>query len=183
MVQHHRQINRSVRNCFSILAVVARLALGCLFVWGSLSKIQLPHSFLGDVYGYQIAGPVAGMFITMSLPWLELVVGICLLSGVFVTGALLACIGMSVTFMVAVGWALYQGLDISCGCFGHSGVLINYGTLIRIIIMLVVSGFAYCVELFVVPYVDKTLSVSRHKTDDRDVGIENLASSIVPQAN
>ena len=132
-----------------ILALTIRVALGCLFVWSSLPKIFLPHHFLGAVYAYRLVGPVLGMMVAMVLPWLELLTGICLLGGLFVSGALLTCMGMALLFLVAVGWALFQGLNISCGCFGASeSIPIGPGTLIRITAILVGSGFAYTMEMF-----------------------------------
>lgn len=143
------QRQRHLNSWFVILALTIRLTLGCLFVWSSLPKIFLPHNFLGDVYAYRLAGPVLGMIVTMILPWLELLTGICLLGGVFVSGALLTSMGMALMFIVAVSWALYHGLNISCGCFGSSAaVTIGYSTLVRIIIIFIGSGFAYTVELF-----------------------------------
>jgi hypothetical protein len=132
-----------------ILALTIRITLGCLFVWSSLPKVFLPHHFLGDVYAYRLAGPVLGMMVATVLPWCELLTGICLLGGLFVGGALLTCIGMAFMFLVAVSWALYQGLDISCGCFGASASIpIGTGTLVRIIAILAGSGFAYAMEVF-----------------------------------
>ncbi len=98
-------------NWLDLLTVVIRLALGCLFLWSSLSKIQLPHDFLGHVYAYRLVGPVSGMFVGMVLPWLELLVGACLLAGVFVGGALLASMGMGVlfTFVLALGLVAASG--------------------------------------------------------------------------
>ncbi len=133
---------------FVVLALMIRLALGCLFVWSSLPKIFLPHAFLGDVYAYRLVGPTVGMLVAMILPWLELLAGICLLGGLCVSGALLMCMGMALMFLGAVSWALHQGLDISCGCFGSSAsVPVGYGTVIRIIAILISSGFAYMVEV------------------------------------
>lgn len=132
-----------------ILTMVIRVALGCLFLWSSLPKIFVPHNFLGDVYAYRLAGPVLGMIVAMILPWLELLTGICLLGNLFVSGALLTCIGMALMFLMAVSWALYQGLNISCGCFGSSASIpIGFGTLVRIIAILIGSGFAYTMEVF-----------------------------------
>ena len=154
---HHRN------SRFVLVSIVIRLALGCLFVWSSLPKLFLPHNFLGDVYAYRMVGPVLGMFISLILPWFELLTGICLLGGLLVSGALLSCIGMAVMFLAAVSMALYQGLNISCGCFGaSSAVPIGYSTLVRIIIILIASVFAYICELLLAPrYAFSSLSGSR----------------------
>ncbi len=134
------------RSWLDIGNVVIRLGLGCLFVWSGLSKIQLPHSFLGDVYAYRLVSPVLGMFVAMVLPWLELLVGACLLSGVCVLGALLLCGGMAVVFTAFIASALHQGLNISCGCFGAGAAPIGYDTLLRALLILIASGLAYVAE-------------------------------------
>ncbi|HQN36009.1 MAG TPA: MauE/DoxX family redox-associated membrane protein [Sedimentisphaerales bacterium] len=134
-----------------MLNAMIRLGLGCLFVWSSLPKIQLPHDFLGHVYAYRLVGPASGMFVAMVLPWIELMVGICLLGGVFVTGALLACMAMAFMFTVAISWALYHGFNISCGCFGSDAALVGYGTLARSILIFLAGAFVFVVELFARP--------------------------------
>jgi putative oxidoreductase len=123
--------------------LVTRLALGCMFIMSSLPKIQLPLKFLSDVYGYELVGPKLGVLVAMTLSWLELLVGICLVGGIFVSGALLASAGMGAMFAVVLASALIRGLDISCGCFGMNSGKINYLTLIRAVVILLVSGLAY----------------------------------------
>ncbi len=142
---------RRLYDWLRVLSVGVRLGLGCLFLWSSLPKIQLPHSFLGEVYAYRLVGPASGMLVAMVLPWLELVVGICLLGGVLVTGALVACMAMALLFTVAINWALYHGFNISCGCFGSNATLVGYGTLARSILIFLVGAFAFAVELFARP--------------------------------
>lgn len=112
---------------------VARVALGCMFLYSALPKIRQPYDFLSNVYNYQLVGPKLGLLIAMALPWMEFFVGICLLGGIFVGGALLACVAMSVMFTFVIGWSMWQGLDISCGCFGAGTERISYVTLIRAI--------------------------------------------------
>jgi len=40
-------------------------------------------------------------------------------------------------------WALYRGLEISCGCFGSSTGVISYSVLIRALGILLISLAAY----------------------------------------
>jgi len=88
-----------------------------------------------------------GMLIAMVLPRLELLVGICLIGGIFISGALLVCIGMSAMFTFVIISALYRGLGISCGCFGTSNEVINYYTMIRACMILFFSIGAYILAL------------------------------------
>jgi uncharacterized membrane protein YphA (DoxX/SURF4 family) len=122
---------------------VVRVALGCMFLYSALPKIRQPYDFLSTVYSYELVGPKLGLLVAMVLPWLELLVGICLLGGIFVSGALLASAGMAAMFAFVLGWALYQGMRISCGCFGGGSAPIGYLTLLRAIGILLASLLTY----------------------------------------
>ena len=117
-----------------------------MFIWSSLPKIRQPYDFLSSVYSYELVGPKLGMFVAMTLPWLELLVGICLIGGIFIDGALLASIAMTAMFTFVLGSALYHGLEITCGCFGASATeIIGYSTLIRACLILLASIAAYTI--------------------------------------
>jgi uncharacterized membrane protein YphA (DoxX/SURF4 family) len=131
-----------------------RLALGCLFLWSSLAKIRQPYDFLSSVYNYELVGPKLGMLTAMVLPWLELLVGLCLVGGIFVSGALLASAGMAAMFTFAVASALYRSLEISCGCFAPSSTeIIGYSTLIRTLVILLLSIAAYICAVTLQPQI------------------------------
>lgn len=132
------------KRLFSGFILVVRLGLGCLFLWSSLPKIRQPYDFLSSVYNYELVGPKLGVLVAMTLPWAELLVGICLVGGIFVSGALLVSIGMAAMFAFVLASALYRGLDISCGCFSASDAgVIGYSTLIRDCVILLASIAAY----------------------------------------
>jgi hypothetical protein len=93
------------------------------------------------------------MLTAMALPWLELFVGVCLIGGIFVSGALLASIGMGVIFTFVLASALYRGLEISCGCFNTSDAgSISYFTLIRSCVILLLSLTAYICVVILRPF-------------------------------
>jgi uncharacterized membrane protein YphA (DoxX/SURF4 family) len=133
--------------------LVVRLGLGLIFIMSSVPKIQQPYAFLGSIYGYELVGPKMGVLVTMVLPWVELFTGVCLVGGVFVGGALLASMGMGVLFTVVLASALYRHLDISCGCFSSNpgAGKISYITLIRAIVITLVSAAAYAGTILPVP--------------------------------
>jgi uncharacterized membrane protein YphA (DoxX/SURF4 family) len=132
------------RQIFSGFSLVVRLGLGCLFLWSSLPKIRQPYDFLSSVYNYELVGPRLGVLIAMTLPWAELLVGICLVGGIFVSGALLVSTAMAAMFIFVIASALYRGLPISCGCFSAPGAgAIGYSTLIRSCAILLLSIAAY----------------------------------------
>jgi hypothetical protein len=128
---------------------VARTGLGCMFLWSALPKIRQPYDFLSAVYGYELVGPKLGLLVAMTLPWMELLAAICLVGGIFVSGAFLASTGMATLFTLALASALYRGLDISCGCFAAAtSDKISYLTLVRATAILLVSLVAYAAVVF-----------------------------------
>ncbi len=132
--------------------LVTRLVLGAMFIASSLPKIRLPYAFLSDVYGYELVGPKLGVLVAMTLPWLELFVGICLVGGVFVGGALLASTAMGAMFTFVLASALIRKLDISCGCFSSNAAgKISYLTLIRAIVIMLISAAAYAGTILLAP--------------------------------
>jgi len=113
----------------------ARLYLGGLFVVASLHKIQHPEAFAIDVATYQFLPQVTVNLFSLAVPWVELVVGLMLILGVRVRAAGLVVSGLMLAFMLALGWALVLGLDMSCGCFASQSAKeqdpISWRTLVR----------------------------------------------------
>jgi uncharacterized membrane protein YphA (DoxX/SURF4 family) len=142
----------SRERALAAFVLVVRLGLGFMFIMSSLPKIRQPYAFLGSVYGYEIIGPKLGVLVAMVLPWVELFAGICLVGGVFVGGALLVSMGMGAMFTFVLASALWRHLDISCGCFSSSAAgKISYATLIRAIVIMVVSAAAYISVILMQP--------------------------------
>ena len=106
----------------------AAIALGAVFLYASLDKIAKPGDFARIVYHYQVIGPNARLgyvpanLLAVALPWTEALAGVLLIAGVWRREAAAAVALMLVSFMGAVGWALYRGIDIqNCGCFTVDG--------------------------------------------------------------
>ena len=152
-----KKIKRITRKRFMPgFALVVRLGLGCMFLYSSLPKIRQPYDFLSNVYNFELVGPKLGLLTAMTLPWVELLVGICLIGGIFVSGALLVSIGMGAMFSFVIASALYRGLNISCGCFSASSVeQIGYTTLIRALVIMLISAVAYLSIVFLQPRKEK----------------------------
>jgi len=97
--------------------LLARLVLGAVFLTASVNKIADPGSFARAVAGYRLVpGELVNLF-AVTLPWVEAVCGILLLSGQWVRSAALVVTSLVLMFMLAVGISVGRGLDIACGCF------------------------------------------------------------------
>ena len=103
-------------------------ALGAVFIYASWDKIAKPGEFARIVYHYQLIGPsqalgyVPANLLAVTLPWIELLTGALLVVGLWRREAAAVAALMLVSFIVAVSWALANGIDIAnCGCFTVGG--------------------------------------------------------------
>ncbi len=84
----------------------------------ALAKLATPRGFAQDVREYQILpGRLAEAF-GYVLPFAEISAAALLLSGLYPQWGAGAIIAMLVVFMMAVGWAMARGLNLSCACYG-----------------------------------------------------------------
>lgn len=97
--------------------ILCRVLLGGIFVYASWDKILDPAAFARIIDNYQILSSSMGRLTALFLPWLELVCGICLIINRWTRGSAVILAGLIVVFMGALGYNIYQGIDINCGCF------------------------------------------------------------------
>ncbi len=121
----------------------ARLFMGGVFLYASFDKILHPAAFAEAVYNYQILPDAAVNLAALTLPWLELLLGICLIAGVWLPGATAISTGLLLVFIAALAYNKMRGLDIHCGCFstetteGPAG----HWTVLRDVAFLAVSAY------------------------------------------
>lgn len=102
--------------------ILLRLILGLIFVFSGGSKLRYPRIFAEILTGYELLPASMVTLVAVTLPMLELLAGLSLLLNYRRKGTCLVLAGLCLSFMVAVGWALAKGIDISCGCFVGSDV-------------------------------------------------------------
>ncbi len=66
---------------------ISRLILGVIFIFASFDKIIDPKSFSSVIDNFHVTPVLLNNLAALFIPWLELVVGICLIRGVFINGA------------------------------------------------------------------------------------------------
>ena len=81
-----------------LLLVALRLFLGLLLLYSGMAKIRQPFEFLTAVYAYDLVGPTIGLLLAAGLPWLEIVVGGCLVSGWLPQGAFFVAVTLTLDF-------------------------------------------------------------------------------------
>lgn len=107
------------------LETLFRLGIGGMFIFASIFKIQDPHQFATLVAQYQFfsALHIDGInnFFALVYPQFELWFGLAMIFTPWVREASLAIFWMFVSFIIALAWALWNDLGITCGCFELEG--------------------------------------------------------------
>lgn len=142
------------------LELILRLAIASLFIYAGTTKAWDVASFERAIAGFQLAPPWMVSFLATYLPWLEIVCGLGLLWRLTCLGATALIGALTIIFILALAYAWWRGLDITCGCFGGTGDA-NYPWLIARN-MLIAAGIGL---LFVADSKRFAKSVILSKTD------------------
>ena len=100
-----------------LLGIFARMALGFVFLFAAWDKIVDPLAFAKIIRNYQILPEMFVGGVAQVLPWIEVVVGMCLITGLFSRGAGFSATLMMAVFLAAMAWATHKGISTQCGCF------------------------------------------------------------------
>ena len=99
------------------LTLLCRLLLGGVLVYACIEKIQHPDLFAEAVHNYRILPIALENILALTLPWVELGMATMIVAGFLTRSAALATALMLAVFTVAIGFSLWRGIDITCGCF------------------------------------------------------------------
>lgn len=130
-------------DAFGLMVLVFRVILGGMFVYAGIMKIADPAGFAQAIANYRIlpVGMVNGA--AVILPWVEVLAGSSLILGLFLTGGSLVIAGLLLVFACALGFDLWRGLDISCGCFGASKDSITWLYVLRDTLLSGMAGIVW----------------------------------------
>jgi len=134
-----RMISKAVR-------LAARLVLGEVFIYASLDKIAFPEEFAKIVMNYGILPVEMAIYFAYLLPWVELILGIFLVAGLFVRETALALSSLLLVFMAAIVIRSLDGPLENCGCFSVIGSGSDRGILtllLKDILLLVLGACLY----------------------------------------
>ncbi len=133
------------------IAFVASILLALVFLTAGVGKLMGQSAFLLQISTYIVSEGAAAM-VASWLPWVELVLGLCLLVGIFpqiVSGISTLLIA---AFIMHNGWMIGQGFGQEpCGCLGildrvFTGELSTVGSLyvdIGLIVLALAVYFCY----------------------------------------
>jgi hypothetical protein len=132
-----------------------------VFIYASIEKIIHPNLFAQAVYNYQVLPEYLVNLTALILPWLELILGACLLINRWMAGSSALAALLMALFVGMILFNLARGLDISCGCFSTDpdDDPITVLTLARDILFLVLSsGLAVLVFVNNTRRMEKTMN-------------------------
>ena len=105
------------------LTLIARLVLGGVLLLAGVLKIGNLQKSAMAVRAYELLPVSLANFLGYALPWVEIGVGLLLITGAAVRiSGLIGAITM-LAFIIAISQAWARGLSIDCGCFGGGGAI------------------------------------------------------------
>jgi len=99
------------------LTVRVQIALGAIFIVAALPKVVDPPSFAHMIYNYRLVPGAAVNALALVMPWVEILVGLALILGVWPREAAALAGLLLLVFIAAIGLNLVRGHAVDCGCF------------------------------------------------------------------
>jgi uncharacterized membrane protein YphA (DoxX/SURF4 family) len=109
-----------------MIMLTLRIGLGALFIYTGAGKAMDPAAFLFNIRSFAILPDPYAAWTAMGLPWLEILCGLALITGVLAEGGLTCIAGMLAVFLWAFIYSWQRGIDVACGCFGKQESATNY---------------------------------------------------------
>ena len=107
-----------------------RLTVGGLFIWAGIIKITNPLGFAQDIANYLIFPQSVSFLLAIFLPWVEVICGVFVLTGLFLrsSSGLLSC--LLIGFLILIIVTMIRGINVECGCFGSLSSQVDYKLLL-----------------------------------------------------
>ena len=135
------------------LPIIFRIILGIVFIYASYHKILDPAVFSKNIHNFHTTDNLIWVenLVALILPWLELIVGVFLIFGVFLEGSTSITIGLYIFFIIILSQAVFRGIDVHCGCFKletDAGVTdLRFELIRRIVEDFILLGMAFIVQI------------------------------------
>ena len=111
-----------LRKWSSWATFLARLILGGTLLAAGYLKIGNSYNAQTSVRVYKLLPVGAANFLGLTLPWVEVALGLFLIVGIWVRKVAVGSGILMAIFVFAIGQAWARKLPINCGCFGNGGV-------------------------------------------------------------
>lgn len=103
------------------LSLLVRLSMAGILIAAAIPKMMDIDQSVYAVRAYRFLPDALEPVVGVGLPYLELVLALILIAGIFTRGASVVWLLMMAGFTAGVIWAWAKGYNIDCGCFGGGG--------------------------------------------------------------
>ncbi len=144
------------------------------FLMPGVEKLQHAKDFASTVQAYHVLPPNIASIYAGCLPWLEILIGLYLLVGLFTRITAAACGGLLLSFIIALSVVLIRGEAIECGCYvgGSAPEPVTWWLVVRDILLF--AGCGYLFFFSQTPYsVDAWLNQEETKPPALDANTED----------
>ena len=122
------------------LRLLLRLLLGAMFVYAAYTKLRQSWLlFALSIDSYQLLPEWGVLALARTLPWLELGLGVLLVTGFWLRRVSIAATALLGGFFAVMVVSYVRGAGIDCGCFG-TGEALSMKTLARDGALVVAGG-------------------------------------------
>jgi len=111
-----------MKRLYPWLSFALYLSVGAVFGYAGYIKIGDTEHFLSSLLTYELFPHGVASLLAIYLPWLEVLIGACLITGIMRKGGELLAWLMLAAFLLSIGQAWARGLSIDCGCFGGTNI-------------------------------------------------------------
>jgi uncharacterized membrane protein YphA (DoxX/SURF4 family) len=115
------QASAGRERVLDLVGLLARLFLGIVLIYAGGSKVGHPLTAQRAVQAYEVLPDGLANTVGLALPFLEIVLGVLLVLGLFTRPAAIVATVLMVVFVLGISQAWARGLTIDCGCFGGGG--------------------------------------------------------------
>lgn len=126
-----------------VLQLLLRMVVGIMFFYAAIGKIAEPATFAKEIANYNLLFENMINIMALTLPWIELVIGIFLIAGIRLKASSTIAGLLLIVFIVAVGSAMARNLDINCGCFGRMIQKVGWGKILENSLLLAASVLTF----------------------------------------
>ncbi|HEY1974936.1 MAG TPA: MauE/DoxX family redox-associated membrane protein [Candidatus Baltobacteraceae bacterium] len=97
---------------------VVRILVGGLLLATGILKVGHPAELAAAIAGFRLLGAGAIGPMALALPYVELLLGIYLIVGLFTRIVAIVCAAQFAVYAAAIGSAVVRHIPAACGCFG-----------------------------------------------------------------
>lgn len=133
---------------FDYTVLSLRVGLGVWFLMIGLDKMLRIglEPFSRQVSEFRILMDPWNLPVAYVVVWVEVIAGLCLVTGWLQRGAVRAAIGLSLIFLFVNGQAMVLGFEPDCGCFGEFFKLGQPAKMVLLVVQLAILVFVMISE-------------------------------------